>query len=344
MQTRVAAYFLAALLAGCSDTPSSLEVADTYFQTSGAVDAIFVIDDSNSMGDVQANLAAGASVLFDGLAAEGLDWQIGLVTTDMDDASRRGRLLGPVLTPQDAAPAAAFAQAIQAGTDGSQLERGLDAAWSAVTPPLASHDNLGLVRMSARLAVIVISDEDDCSDEGALPTFQPTDCVSFPDRLVSTIEYAERFRSLKEDPGAALLHAVVETGPGEFEGCGGNNVGSRYMDLAGMLGGIVRPHCSDVPTLYDDLVEQLSGRRSAFPLSRTPDPLSISVTVAENAPPPEDGSTPTGRIDGLTITEDITRANGWTYDADANTVRIWGTVVPPLGSAVQIRYLVATEG
>lgn len=344
MQTRVAVPLLALFLGGCPVAPSSLEVADTYFQTGGAVDVLFVIDDSNSMGTIQTNLAGSADTLFNGLAAEGLDWQLGVVTTDMDDAEHRGRLLGPIVTPQAAAPAADFAAQIQAGIEGSQLERGLDAAWSAVTPPLASHDNLGLVRLTARLAVVVISDEDDCSDEGALPTFQSSDCVSFPDRLVSTLEYAERFRSLKDDPSASMVHAVVETGfTDEYEGCGGNNVGSRYVELARRLGGMVRPHCADTPTLYEDLVEQLAGRRDAFPLSRTPDPLSITVTMAENVAPPEQGGV-VGPLDGQVIPEDLTRANGWTYDEASNTVRIWGTVVPPLGSAVQIRYAVATEG
>ena len=66
--------------------------------------------------------------------------------------------------------------------------------------------------------------------------------------------------------------------------------------------------------------------------------------MAENVAPPEAGWDPAGPIDGVTIPEDLTRANGWTYDAASNTVRIWGSVVPPLGAAVQIRYLVATEG
>lgn len=345
MQTRVAASLLTVLLAGCTGTPSSLEIADNWYQASGAVDVVFVIDDSNSMEAVQSTLATGASLMFDDLAARGLDWQIGVVTTDMDDADHRGRLVGPILTPQDATPAASFAQQIQAGTEGSQLERGLDAAWSAVTAPLTSHDNAGLVRLTSRLAVVVVSDEDDCSDEGALPTFQASDCVSFPDRLVPTTEYVARFRSLKEDPHGVMVHSLVETGlTDEWEGCGGNNVGSRYVEVARDLGGLVRPLCSDAPALYADLVEQFAGRREAFPLSRTPDPLSISVTMAENVAPPEAGWDPAGPIDGVTIPEDLTRANGWTYDAASNTVRIWGSVVPPLGAAVQIRYLVATEG
>ncbi len=345
MQTRAVAPFLAGLLAGCSVNPASLDVADTYFQLGGAVDVLFVVDDSNSMGETQAALAANAGLLFVGLTAEGVDWQIGVVTTDMDDPARRGRLVAPILTPADANPAASFAATVQVGTEGSQLERGLASAWSAITPPLTTHDNAGFIRPSARLTVVVVSDEDDCSDEGQLPTFQPSDCVSFPDRLVPASTYAARLRGLKDDPNAVAVHAVVETGTtAEFEGCGGNNNGSRYIELARGLGGLVREICGDPAALYDDLVEQLAGRRDAFPLSRTPDPLSISVTMAENVAPPEAGDPPPGALTGQSILEDLTHENGWSYDAASNSVRIWGSVVPPLGSAVQIRYSVATGG
>ncbi len=344
MQTRAAASLLAGLLAGCTINPSSLEVADTYFQSGGAVDVLFVIDNSNSMGETQAALAANAATLFGGLTVEGVDWQIGVTTTDMEDPERRGRLIGPLLTPQDANPAAVFAQTIQAGTEGSQLERGLASAWAAVTPPIATQENTGLLRLAARLAVVVVSDEDDCSDEGQLPTFQPSDCVSFPDRLVATTEYAERLRGLKDDPTDVNVHAVVETGlTDEFEGCGGNNIGSRYVELARLMGGMVGEICADVPGLYEDMVDQLAGRRESFPLSRTPDPLSITVVTAENVPPPADGAE-AGALDGATVPEDLTRQEGWTYEPEFNTVRIWGSVVPPLGSAVQIRYTVATSG
>lgn len=345
MKTRAAAPVLASLLAGCAITPSSVEVADTYFQFGGAVDVLFVVDDSNSMGEVQAALGASAATLFTGLTAEGVDWQIGVTTTDMEEPERRGRLAAPILTPQDASPAAVFAQTVQVGVDGSQLERGLAAAWAAVSPPLSTHDNAGLIRPSARLVIVVISDEDDCSDEGQLPSFLPSDCASFPGRLVATTEYAARLRDLKEDPHAVTVHAIVETGPTEeFEGCGGNNTGSRYVELARGLGGLVREICAEPTGLYDDLVDQLAGRREAFPLSRTPDPRSISVTMAENVAPPEDGGQTTGPLGGAVISEDLTHQQGWSYDAASNSLRLWGPVIPPLGSALQIRYSVATDG
>ena len=320
------------------------------------MDVVFVVDDSNSMEALQGSVAASAPGFFASLDATEIDYRIGVVTTDMNDPDRRGRLIGPIISTADTDPAVPFAAAVQAGITGSQLERGLGAAWAAMTPPLATHENLGLRREGARLAVVVVSDEDDCSDEGDLPSDQPAACVSLPDSLVSVTEYTARFRSLVESSSDVSLHALVETGlTGELDGCGGINVGTRYMQVARRLGGLVMPHCSEMPTLLDELALQLAGRRSSFPLSRTPDPLTITVVVAADVEPigDDDDSAgepvgnevdPTEQLQGSQIPEDVSRTNGWSYDAESNTVRIWGPSLVGLGGAVQIRYQVATSG
>ena|GEM_PF-2062044 len=331
-------------------------MADTFFQgPNAAVDVVFVVDDSNSMANIQASLAAAAPAFFDSLNALGTDYQVGVVTTDMNDPDRRGRLFGAIIPAGAANGAAAFGVASQPGIAGSQLERGLAAAWSAITPPLSTHENEGLRREGARLAAIIVTDEDDCSDEGALPTTDPAACVSFPQSLVSIAEYASRFRSLVDQHADVSVHAIVETGTVADEvGCGGLNVGTRYVQLARRLGGLVVPHCDDMNAVMSELALQVAGRRSAFPLSRTPDPLTISVTVAVDAQPlgDDDDSGVSGgnelgqdeQLVGTTLPEDITRTNGWTYDEDSNTVRIWGEGLPGIGGAVQIRYQVATSG
>lgn len=320
------------------------------------MDAVFVVDDSNSMEALQSALATAAPGFFASLAATGVDYRIGVVTTDLNDVDRRGRLTGPIVSPADPNPAAIFAAAVQPGIAGSQLERGLGAAWAAMTPPLVTHENLGLRRDGSRLAVVILSDEDDCSDEGALPSDQPSACASLPDSLVSVTEYTARFRSLADDSSDVTLHALVETGlADDLQGCGGVNVGSRYIEVAQRLGGLVMPHCSDMPGLLDELALQLAGRRSSFPLSRTPDPLTITVTVAADVEPIGDdddsAAEPTGnevdpseQLQGSQLPEDVSRTNGWSYDAESNTVRLWGESLVGLGGAVQIRYQVATSG
>jgi len=347
---------LALLGASCTLDPAALAVADTFFQGSDPqVDVVFVVDDSNSMAALQGSLAAGVPTLLGGLDAAGVDYQIGVVTTDMDDPDRRGRLVnGTIVAPGTPGGAAALAAAMQPGILGSQLERGLAAAHGALTPPLATHENEGIRRDDARVAVVIVSDEDDCSDDGALPAGDPGACASLPGSLVPLSEYALAFRALVDDPADASVHALVETGAiGEFEGCGGLNVGTRYVDLAQSFGGFVSEHCADTTGVMNELALQIAGRRSAFPLSRTPDPRSISVILATDVQPigddddsagPNDGVNPNEQLVGTQVPEDVTRVDGWTYDAEANTLRLWGPSLPGLGDAIQIRYTVATSG
>jgi hypothetical protein len=340
--------------AGCTLDPSAVAVADTYFQGPiPEVDVVFVVDDSNSMGALQSALAAGAPAFFADLVAANVDYRIGVVTTDLEDPDRRGRLVAPVIEAGVGNGAAAFAAAVQPGIEGSQLERGLGAAWAAVTPPLATHENEGLRRENARLAVVIVSDEDDCSDDGALSSSDPSACATFAGELVPVQEYAARLRSQVSSPEMVAVHALVETGvSGAFDGCGGLNVGTRYVRLARLLGGLVVPHCADMGTTLGELALQLAGRRTSFPLSRTPDPLTITVTVAADAAPIGDDDDSAGgneldpgdQLVGTQIPEDPTRVNGWTYDGESNTVTIWGEGLPGLGGATQIRYQVATSG
>ncbi|MCO4771358.1 MAG: hypothetical protein KDA24_15090, partial [Deltaproteobacteria bacterium] len=348
----VSAILLIAALSGVSCTldPAALAVADTFFQgPNSRVDAVFVVDDSNSMEALQSSLAAAVPGFIAELDAAGVEYRIGVATTDMNDPDRRGRLVNGAIAAWDQPTAAAtLAAAVQPGIMGSQLERGLASAWAAVTPPLSTHENEGLRRPDARLAVVIVSDEDDCSDDGELPSSDPSACAQFQGDLVPVGEYAARFRSMVEDDVDVSVHALVETGvSGPLEGCGGLNVGTRYVRLARLLGGMVAPHCDDMTASMSELALQVAGRRSAFPLTRTPDPLTISVVVAESvqpvgddddsAPPPgENEVSPDEALVGASVSEDLTRENGWTYDAESNTVRIWGEALPGLGDAVQI--------
>ncbi len=348
---------LALVGAGCTVDPAALAVADTFFQgANDRVDVVFVVDDSNSMEALQGALAGGVPTLLAGLDAAGVDYQIGVVTTDMDDPDRRGRLVnGALVTAATPNGAATLAASMQPGILGSQLERGLAAAHAALTPPLATHENEGIRREGTRVAAIIVSDEDDCSDDGALPAGDPGACASLPGSLVPLTDYASAFRALVDDPTDASIHALVETGAiGEFDGCGGLNVGTRYVQIARSLGGWVSPHCADMTGVMNELALQLAGRRTAFPLSRTPDPRSITVTLATDVQPigddddsaggPNDGVDPTEQLVGTQVREDVTRTDGWTYDLQSNTLRFWGPSLPGLGDAIQVRFTVGTSG
>lgn len=293
------------------------------------VDVLFVVDDTESMGEVQQRFAAAASAFVLPLVARAeLDANIGVTTTDMDDPSKRGRLVGPVLSSLSGAGIGPqLGGQLQVGLTGSAREGGLEAAWAAVTPPLATHDNAGFRRASARLVIVALSDEDDCSDEGALTSDDPALCASMPGALVPVQDYLLRFTDLEERAWDFSFHAVVETGnDGEHAGCGTTNPGVRYLDLASRTGGLAAGWCEDATAVFERLGREAAGYRAAFPLSRTPEPETITVELQ-----PAGGEV-------ANVPEDPARGEGWSYDAAENTVRLWGTSVPPLGATLRIRY------
>jgi hypothetical protein len=328
---------LSLLLAGCPVGVPTQVVEDTWTPTSGPVDILWVVDDSGSMAAVQTELGVGFPNLLAPLTADAVDWQMGITTTDVADPARRGRLvpingLGDVLLYPDIANLETrFAQRVLVGATGSDMERGLQAAWFAVTPPLSTHDNAGFLRPDAALAIIVVSDEDDCSDEGALAGQDPGLCVSQPQALVPTDTYLARLTELKGGAEQVGVYALVETGlTGEFEGCGGNNPGSRYIALARSTAGDVAPICGDFGAHLGAIGEQIAGLRRAVALSRTPEPSTLDVAIIADV----EGALPEG------LPEDPTRTEGWTYESASNTIRFWGAAVPAYGETVRIRYRV----
>ena len=158
-----------------------------------AVDVLFVVDNSESMQQEQDNLAANFPKLVERLNAAELDFRVGVVSTDLGvgfDTDGRlsncsfsgdaGRLLNDRGTGQpectgprdpwleqiagqsnafDGNVSAAFSCMARRGTTGCGFEQPLEAMHKALDP----ETNPGFIRDNAALAVVIISDEDDCS-------------------------------------------------------------------------------------------------------------------------------------------------------------------------------------
>ena len=180
-------------------------------------DFLFVIDNSISMGDDQAKVVARLSSFVDVLSNAPVknDFQIGVITTSVSvnylDAcppagstqfyaysTQAGRLqlgtdLAGVIQPaskrkllsyQDPDLLEQFGLLIGQGVVGSGQEMPYEAIRLALSPPLIDTPldavppgNRGLLRPGARLVVVVVSDEDDCSDPtGTAVTLQPGTC------------------------------------------------------------------------------------------------------------------------------------------------------------------------
>ncbi|MDP1918443.1 MAG: hypothetical protein Q8L14_19505 [Myxococcales bacterium] len=163
---------------------------DTFTQLSvRKVDILWVVDSSGSMGPKQQRLAANFQGFINQLVAAmpPIDFHIAVTNTDTDDPATRGRLrqwnLGALRDDfiscapdmqgtvvcntggNTATAVMAFNQMAQVGTSGSPQERGLFAAYLALTNPLnlSTEAVVRFVRPEAALYVVFVSDEDDAS-------------------------------------------------------------------------------------------------------------------------------------------------------------------------------------
>ncbi len=190
----------------CDTVPSGAITQCNAVQVGiGAVqtDILFVVDDSGSMAVEQTNIASNFSAFIQQLSSSPVrnDFQIGITTTSVDRnsaASPPGQVTffatGPnqnlpypagALVRVDATtgmqittgpgrilPASSptlvndFVQNVHVGTLGSGKEQPLRAARYALSEPLLSGANAGFLRPGARLAVVFVTDDDDCSDPG----------------------------------------------------------------------------------------------------------------------------------------------------------------------------------
>ncbi len=255
------------------------------------VDMLLVIDNSGSMSEEQNNLAQNFQSLLSAARTLNVDYHLAVTTTGIDpspggwspcpggaEGGERGRFFpvdnsSPrVLTPTTPNAQQAFAKNVQVGIC-HWNEQGLEAAYRALSAPLVNQSddptsaqpadgNSGFLREDAKLAVVVVSDEED---------FSPR-TLDF---------YTAFFRQLKGgDPTKLSFSAVV--GPKDLSTCTtASSSGQRYMQLAQQTGGVVESICTpDWASSLGKLSLNAFGPRGTFPLSHTPeDPAQLRVTV-----------------------------------------------------------------
>jgi hypothetical protein len=254
-------WVVAAALVGCK---AGGEASWTQVETQGA-DILWVIDDSCSMAEEQEVLASGFVSFINELDDD--DFHIGVITTSFDDGS--APLLGdpPYLTKDDDF-LTEFADRARVGVDGSDFERGLSAAAAAVTV------NSDFIRDEAGLVVIIVSDEEDCSDGGKLTV--PGKCYREKGKLLDVADLVDDLTSVKDKPEMVSVGAIV----GPEDGCEESYPGRRYWGAAYLTGGHVGDVCeSDWSRVLGDLGLAASGQRTVFPVGERALANSIKVTV-----------------------------------------------------------------
>jgi hypothetical protein len=323
----------AAALCACNDralAPLAEAVDGEVVVTDGAalqsrVDILWVVDNSGSMCEEQADLRANFGRFARQLQERGLDFQMAVITTDMMNPAQSGRFQnvpdgaqGPSCqisvdisqcpTAQGGEPAPLiirsadpryrladggldtdklardFGCSATVGTSGSGFEMGLEAMRAALDVSLRTTDNAGFLRDDAALAVIFVTDENDCS--GLTDATNGNDCEWSADRLTSLDRYEDFLLGLKGgDASRIRLGAILapDTGvryaPGQsvnpscLSANGDAYAGWRYEELFARFPTTSTANICAPP--FDDALEALG--RSLLPDG------SLCLPVAQDA-------------------------------------------------------------
>lgn len=302
-----------ALLAGCNEydlvsqaeprgepNPRPLETPtqrDRVVQvTTPSVDVLWIIDNSCSMQDEQTALRESFPNFMRYFEGSGLDYHVGVVSTDLDDPTHDGRLRQAAgvryIDPETPDPIDMFSSMARLGTRGSATEAGMGAAYRALEYHRDGY-NAGFLREEAALHAIVISDEDDQT----------------PSRIITQTEFIEWLRSLKAGETVTTWSSIVNcdrSRPDCVLGTPWNeSAGDRYIDVTEAIGGIFwEIHRGDWEQVLEQLGQQAAGLSREFFLSRLPVPDTLEVYVIDQGE----------RID-------FDEGEDWLYDPRRNSVR-----------------------
>jgi len=299
------------------------------------VDVLFVIDDSFSMADEQKLLAETMPQLVQIAIDWGQDYHMAVTTTDT--VKVRGTFQGvPAIATTETGPDDFYDNLI-VGVTGYWEERGLEAAWLALSgvnqidsgiecvdapgqcpmydeqhylwckEGICRGPNWGFLRDDAQLVIIIVSDEEDSS-------FQP---VSW---------YVQQFASLKpkDSQVGVKLHAIVTPTEGCFGGYG--SVGYRYIKAAQAFDGHVSSICAtDFPAEFKAIGDDSFGLSDRFYPTLPADHATLTVSVNGEVCPE---STAAG--DG----------GGWEWNANTRAVvfKEDGPCWPDYGDEVTLDY------
>lgn len=266
------------------------DVVDDFWQGDGPwdrADIFFYVDQSGSMHDDIANMTANFQSFMEMLSSLDLDWQVMITTTD--SGCNNTGILSPDVPNADAL----FLEGAD-GFAGRFTEAGLSIAANGMKNTQAGECNEGFIRENSKTTLVLVSDEPDQSSG-----------------LWSN--YVQEIQSYA--PTAAIT-AIVGDVP---NGCSTAEAGTGYYEAAAATQGAFLSICESDWSTYFQAIATLSstGSTDRFPLSSTPDPASIVVSV-----------------DGTSV------SGSWSYDAAGNAVVFDSDALPASGAHVQAEYTI----
>jgi hypothetical protein len=296
---------------GTSDVTQSVTFTD-----SNRVDVLVVVDNSNSYAKEDQSLGNPLNGFVSGLNSSGLDWQIGVTTTDVcpqsdapsnlcapGDQGTQGLLVGPsipqtpgatvyqtgpqfIVTPGVSAQAQFDGLVVRddsfPGANGypSGDSRAIFAANLAIDQ--ANSGNAGFFRDNSNLAVIIISDEDERSVGGLIPSnpgYAPLSSYDLPQTLMNKV-------ATVWGGNKSLLVNTIIINPGDVacfnymqanDPLKSSEYGNIYAELSGATNGIQGSICA--PS-YQTMLSNITGAIGEIPVSNT-----VTLNYVPNSAP-----------------------------------------------------------
>ncbi len=234
---------------------------DTFVQNTAqeaAVDILWVVDNSGSMGDEQDELAYNFDVFIRDFITRNIDFQMAITTTDGRDAYS-GKMVGDSSKLTDEAARANqtqflqdFKDMIKVGTRGSGTEMGLETSKDF----LSQYQSWG--RENAYLVVVYISDEQDSSPE-------------------EVQNYINFLQAIKPSAGMVKAYSIVtqDLDPNKRW----ETLGTRYEEVSNATGGEIANIHADFYTTLSNFGFKILELLDSFPLSGVPVDSQIEITI-----------------------------------------------------------------
>jgi hypothetical protein len=290
------------------DVPSE-EWTDRILQvTVPKVDILWTIDDSSSMGNEQRDLVDSFPAFAEYFVDSGLDYHIGVITTDivdpLDDGSLERARGYAYIDRETEDPVGVFGVMANVGIVAIGEECGIGATFHALEAKRET-DNRGFYREDADLHTILISDEEDQT----------------PPNVITADEFVGWYTGLKREGQERTFSSIVS-----FVDNPPADRGVRYMGVTEQIGGITWDIAAgEWPVVLDQLGLQAGGYRTEFFLSHPPVPEERENGVFiphDRAVFDDDGNLVDGR---------------WTWDRSRNSITFEQYVPEPL-AVIAITY------
>lgn len=256
------------------------EQSESFVQNaSNPLDIVLVVDNSGSMLEEQVNLSSKLSNLLS--AVEATDWRIGITSTDLADGALIRRI-----NKGDSNVQTVFSDTINGlGVNGSGHEMGIAQAAHAIQGGIEGNRGFApWIRRNSGLAVLIVTDEDNCSGEDGVYFCGPARSgFSFGQvsRMLNKSYLLDYLQGVRQFKNTTRMYGIINTPDSNCPGLPLNTVSTIYADAIRTTGGLSGSICdrSYEATLNEISKDFIAVLNVNYTLTDTPNAGSVRVTV-----------------------------------------------------------------